>query len=93
MARSEEVERDGFWQIPGPAFLTSILVEGRASGGPVFNSNGFVVGINCTGMSPQDGIPYSKASSIEGIRDLEFQGNTIRERRATWKIGQYQWLT
>lgn len=82
LGKVEEVERDGFWQTPGPAFRSSILVEGRASGGPVFNSNGFVVGINCRGMSPADSIPYSTASSLQGIRDLEFQGSTIRERRA-----------
>lgn len=78
----EEVKPDGFWQTPGKAFSSSIFVEGRASGGPVFNSNGFVVGVNSRGFAPEDGLPYSVASSIIGIGDWEFKNATIRERRA-----------
>lgn len=81
IGKTEEVNHDGFWQVPGPAFSSSILVEGRASGGPVFNSNGFVVGINCRGMASEGNIPYSISTSMNGIRELEFQGSTIKERR------------
>ena len=82
MGKVEEVSIDGFWQTPGPAFRSSILVEGRASGGPVFNSNGFVVGINSRRMAPPNDIPYSIATSINGIRQLEFNGVSIQDRRA-----------
>lgn len=85
MGKIGEVFHDGFWQTPGPAFRSSILVEGRASGGPVFNSNGFVVGVNCRGMAPDDQVPYSIASSINGIRDLEFEGESIHVRRKDLK--------
>ena len=34
MGKVEEVYREGYWQTPGSAFRSSILVEGRASGGP-----------------------------------------------------------
>ncbi|MGS2724941.1 S1 family peptidase [Porticoccus sp. GXU_MW_L64] len=81
LGKVEEVSHTGFWQTPGPAFRSTILVEGRASGGPVFNSNGFVVGVNCRGMSPDGAVPYSTASSLKGIRDLEIMGESIRERR------------
>ena len=81
MGKVEEVSHEGFWQTPGPAFRSSILVEGRASGGPVFNSNGFVVGINSRGMAPPDGVPYSVATSIAGIRELQIDGASIQERR------------
>ncbi len=35
--------------LPGPCYQTTILVEGGSSGGPVFNEEGKVVGINSTG--------------------------------------------
>jgi hypothetical protein len=85
LGKVEEVEHNGFWQTPGPAFRSTILVEGRASGGPVFNSNGFVVGINCRGMSPEENIPYSTASSLQGLRDLEIQGSSIHKLRSNVK--------
>ncbi len=81
LGKVEEVSHEGFWKIPGPSFRSSILVEGRASGSPVFNSNGFVVGVNCRGMAPEDDRPYSVASSINGIMDLKVDGINIRERR------------
>jgi len=81
LGKVEDISYEGFWQTPGPSFRSSILVEGRASGGPVFNSNGFVVGVNCRGMAPDGEIPYSIASSLKGVRELEFCGISIRERR------------
>ena len=82
MGKVEEVAIDGFWQTPGPAFRSTILVEGRASGGPVLNSNGFVVGINSRGMAPPNDVPYSVATSIKGLGQLEFDGISIQDRRA-----------
>ncbi len=35
--------------LPGPCYQTTILVEGGSSGGPIFNQEGKVVGINSTG--------------------------------------------
>jgi len=40
--------------LPGPCYQTTILVEGGSSGGPVFNKEGKVVGINSTGYEGVD---------------------------------------
>lgn len=78
---AEEIEMNGFRHTPGRAFSSSVFVEGGASGGPIINSNGFVVGVNCRGLAPEDGLPYSIASGIEGVRGFEYDGVTIKERR------------
>ena len=48
----------------------------------MFNSCGFVIGINSTGFAPPDGLPFSTISSIRGLLTMEFDGITIAERRS-----------
>jgi len=77
----EEFYPEGFMFVKGPCFTTSIFVEGRGSGGPVFNSNGFVIGLNSTGFAQDEGLPHSTVNSIDGILDLTVRNKTIREHR------------
>lgn len=78
----EEIHAKGLRKVGGRCFSTSIFVEGRASGGPVFNSSGFAVGINSSGFAPPDGLPFSTISSILGAMAMSFQGPTVAERRS-----------
>lgn len=43
--------------MPGPCYRSSLVVHGGASGGPVFNDEGLVVGINCTAIDFGSGAP------------------------------------
>jgi hypothetical protein len=47
-----------------PHFETSIRVRSGASGGPVFNSRGKVVGVNCRGWDFGDDVPPDDEISI-----------------------------
>ena len=58
-----------------------MLVEGRASGAPLFNSNGFVIGLNSRSFAGDEGLPHSTASSITSIDDLVIDGRSVRDRR------------
>jgi hypothetical protein len=78
---AEDFYPDGLMFVEGPCFTTSIFVEGRGSGGPVFNSNGFVIGLNSTGFAQDEGLPHSTASCICSILDLKIGNQTIRENR------------
>lgn len=68
--------------LPGPCYQTNMLIEGGASGGPVFNSErGFVIGINSTGYDIE-GAPISFITPISEIFNIEihFADNmTIKE--------------
>jgi len=77
----EEIFPAGDGRVTGPCFSSSIFTEGRASGAPVFNSNGFVIGINSRGFAEVDGLPYSTASSIRGALAMRVDGRTIAEHR------------
>lgn len=79
---AEEIFPTGDGRVRGPCFSSSIFAEGRASGAPVFNSNGFVIGVNSRGLAPVDGLPYSTASSIRGALTMQIDGRTIAEHRA-----------
>lgn len=57
-----------------PCYATSIVVHGGASGGPVFNEDGYVIGINSTGMQGAD---YSCATRIIDTFDLEIKNINI----------------
>ena len=68
----------------GRFIQSSAFVEGRGSGGPLFNSNGFVVGLNSYGLTPgrdEEIAPYSFAQSIKHLLDLEIDGRTLRDVR------------
>lgn len=44
--------------LPSPCYQTSIVIHGGASGGPVFNTNGKVIGINSTGFASLHDISF-----------------------------------
>jgi hypothetical protein len=78
---AEEIYEDGLGHVKGRCFGTSVFVEGRASGGPLFNSNGFVIGLNSTGIAEPEGLPHSTATSIRGVYSLEIGGKSITDWR------------
>lgn len=53
--------------LPAPCYRTSIIIHGGASGGPVFSRNGWVFGLNSTGI---DGTDISFVSRIDEIFEL-----------------------
>ena len=81
LGHMEEVHEDGVPHLPGRVYQASIFVEGRGSGGPVFNSNGFVVGVNCRGAAEPDGLPWSFSLSTKHVLDLQVEGRTLAEKR------------
>ena len=54
--------------LPGRCFRTSMDIAAGASGGPVAYGDGWVFGINSTGM---EGAPVGFVSSVEDILDLD----------------------
>ncbi|WP_150912541.1 S1 family peptidase [Marinobacter halotolerans] len=58
--------------LPSRCYQTSIAIHGGASGGPVFNEKGHVVGINSTGFNDCHDISF--ISSIGDIFDLSIPG-------------------
>jgi len=40
--------------LPGPCYETNMIIKGGASGGPVFNKKGKVIGVNSTGIEGTD---------------------------------------
>lgn len=68
--------RDSFF-LPGPCFRTSVMILGGASGGPVINKEGIVVGINSTGYDfgddEDDDESVSFITPISEVFDIEVQ--------------------
>lgn len=56
--------------LPGPCFLTTMVIHGGASGGPVIGPNGTVFAINSTGVKFDDGDELSYVSCISEVLDL-----------------------
>lgn len=56
--------------LPGPCFQTSVKILGDASGGPVLNSEGIVVGINSTGYDFGDDKNDESISFITPISEV-----------------------
>lgn len=54
--------------LPSKCYQTNMKIHGGASGGPVFNSAGYVVGINSTGYEGFDDISF--ISSIDDTLDI-----------------------
>jgi S1-C subfamily serine protease len=44
--------------LPGPSFRTDMHVHAGASGGPVFNANGLVIGINTSSLSSDTSVSF-----------------------------------
>lgn len=56
--------------LPGPCFRTSVKILRGASGGPVLNSEGLVVGINSTGYDFEDNESDESVSFITPISEV-----------------------
>ena len=78
---AEEVYPNGLGFVKGRCFGTSIFVEGRGSGGPVFNSNGFVIGVNSRSFAEPEGLPHSTSTSIRRLFEIEIGGKSIADWR------------
>lgn len=60
--------------MPGACLETDMFIHGGASGGPVFNLNGGVLGVNSTGF---DGNDISYITPVHVIENLLFDGVSI----------------
>ena len=74
-----EIHESGRGHINGQCFETSVLAEGRDSGAPMFNSNGFLVGLLSSSMEFPEGLPNSICTSILQIGDIPIDGKPIKE--------------
>lgn len=64
--------------LPNPCYHTTINILGGASGGPVFNSKGQVIGINSTGFTfGDDQPPISFISDINGCINIVLEDITL----------------
>jgi hypothetical protein len=54
--------------LPGRCYRTSMPVLAGASGGPVFNEEGYIIGVNSTSFGEE---PPSHITPLEGILDLQ----------------------
>lgn len=66
-------------------YETSMLAEGRDSGAPVFNSNGFLIGVISSSFTFEDGLPNSSVSSIRDIGGKKLDGLAVDD---IWYKGQ-----
>lgn len=73
-----EVHCSGRGMVKGQCFETSILAEGRDSGAPMFNSNGFLVGLLSASFDFESGLPNSVCSSILELADIPINGTPIK---------------
>jgi V8-like Glu-specific endopeptidase len=61
--------------LPNSCYQTTMNIRGGASGGPVFNTHGVVIGINSTGFENNDS-PLSYISSIIGAFNIIIEGSS-----------------
>ena len=78
---TEKIYPNGLGFVKGPCFGTSMFVEGRGSGGPVFNSNGFVIGVNSRSFAEPDGLPHSTCVSIKRLYEIRIGGKPVADWR------------
>ena len=71
------IHPEGRGHAKNECFETSILAEGRDSGAPIFNSNGFLVGILSTSFAFEGGLPNSTFTSIVRIGGYELDGIAV----------------
>ena len=73
-----EIHDSGRGMVKGQCFETSILAEGRDSGAPMFNSNGFLLGLLSTSFNFDSGLPNSICVSILELAEIPIDGTPIR---------------
>jgi len=74
-----EIHESGHRLVKGQCFETTILGEGRDSGAPMFNSNGFLVGLLSSSFTFASGLPNSICTSILQIGDIPINEKPIKE--------------
>ena len=74
-----KVHSSGRGMVKGQCFETSVLAEGRDSGAPMFNSNGFLVGLLSTSLDFASGLPNSVCTSILELADIPINGIPIKK--------------
>ena len=77
---SIEQRNDMFFK--GTCIQTNMQIKGGASGGPVFNKAGYVVGINSTGYDmPESEEPISFITPIQKAFEIEYPLNLGKGKR------------
>jgi len=74
-----KIHNSGARLLKGQCFETSVLAEGRDSGAPMFNSNGFLIGLLSTSWEFDSGLPNSLCVSILELADIPINGTLIKE--------------
>lgn len=67
--------------LPNPCWQTDIHIHGGASGGPVFNDKGHVIGVNSTSF--QNDPSCSFISTLSHIKNLRISGVSVPEKNMT----------
>lgn len=75
----QHIHDKGTRLLKGQCFETTVLAEGRDSGAPMFNSNGFLVGLLSMSYTFESGLPNSLCVSILEIADIPIHGKPICE--------------
>lgn len=71
--------------LPAPCYQTSIVLHAASSGGPVFGPGGAVVGVNSSGVSEAEDIPFISRiidALTLGVPDVLFPGEHTPRRVA-----------
>lgn len=66
--------------LPNPCWQTNMHIHGGASGGPVFNKQGHVIGINSTSLTIDTSCSF--ISTISHIRDLSIRNISLNGSKA-----------
>lgn len=75
-----EIHKHGRGYVKGECFETSILAEGRDSGAPMFNSNGFLIGLLSRSFEFEDGLPNSTCVSILNLSEISINGSQFKNQ-------------
>lgn len=73
-----EIHGSGRGMVKGQCFETSVFAEGRDSGAPMFNSNGFLLGLLSTSFNFESGLPNSICVSILELAEIPINGTPIK---------------
>jgi hypothetical protein len=73
--------------LPGPCIQTDMYIHGGASGGPVFDEGGSVIGINSS--SYQDSPNISFVSLLSPIMDVQLDGIVVQGKKETMTFRKF----